>query len=265
MESDGRHAQVVHPRNDAGFHDAPARISVRGARAAFVGPGLNLSPHRNAVSVVAITLGEPFDLALLETRDTTEADYQTREAALIAPGQLHHLRVRGPMSFIYLDALSDDHAALESTDLIRRSSAVREAVRRGGSVDELCNCLGLPHKPAPDPRIAALLQQIDLRPDDFERLAVAARLVGVSPSRCRELFRHTAGVPFRRYRLWRRFASVMRELSRGRSLTEAAYSAGFASSAHLSSAFKAMFGLAPSALVKLGASFDLEPLAPIAR
>jgi AraC-like DNA-binding protein len=57
----------------------------------------------------------------------------------------------------------------------------------------------------------------------------------------------------------------MRELSRGRSLTEAAYSAGFASSAHLSAAFKAMFGLAPSALVKLGASFDLETLAPSAR
>ncbi len=255
MESD-RHAQVVKPRNDAGFHDAPARLSIRGARAAFVGPGLNLSPHRNAVSVVAIALEEPFDLALLETR-LALTDYHTREAALIPPGQLHHLRARGPMGFIYLDALSDDHAALESTDLVRPSEAVRQAVRRGGSVDELCNCIGLPHKPAPDPRIAALLREIDQRPNDFDRLAVAARLVGVSPSRCRELIRQAAGVPFTRYRLWRRFASVMHELSRERSLTEAAYSAGFASSAHLSASFKAMFGLAPSALVKLGATFDL--------
>lgn len=252
METDG--PAKLAQRSNASSHEARSRVSVRGARAAFVGPALNLSPHRNAVSVVAVALAQPFDLALLQAG---EAQYDTREVALVPPGQLHHLRARGPMCFLYLDALSDDHAAIRSADLVRHRDAVREAVRRGGSVDELCSCLGLPQKPPPDPRIAALLREVDLRPNDFARLAVAARLVGVSPSRCRALIRQAAGVPFRRYRLWRRFASVMREVSLDRSLTEAAHRAGFASSAHLSASFKAMFGLAPSALVQLGTRFDL--------
>jgi AraC-like DNA-binding protein len=41
----------------------------------------------------------------------------------------------------------------------------------------------------------------------------------------------------------------MRALADGDSLTEAAYTAGFSNSAHLSTAFKAMFWLRPSTLL----------------
>jgi AraC-like DNA-binding protein len=70
--------------------------------------------------------------------------------------------------------------------------------------------------------------------------------------------REAAGVSFRRYRIWRRMAFVALNLSGGRTLTDAAHAAGFASSAHLSFAFKKMFGLAPSALLKAGVAFDLD-------
>ena len=48
-------------------------------------------------------------------------------------------------------------------------------------------------------------------------------------------------------------AAVARVIADGRSLTHAAHEAGFASSAHLSTAFRAMFGLAPSSLLAAGA------------
>ena len=51
-------------------------------------------------------------------------------------------------------------------------------------------------------------------------------------------------------------ALVMRALSHARSLTEAAYEAGFSSSAHLSSTFREMFGLAPSSLIALGVQIE---------
>jgi methylphosphotriester-DNA--protein-cysteine methyltransferase len=255
MQTDAGQDATTPADFDPHSHPARARVSIRGARAAFVGPGLDLAPHRNAVAVVAVALRQPFELTWLDP-GAPEAHPLIREASLIPPGRLHHLRARGPMAFVYLDALSDDHAALQTSELERRSEALREAARGAWSVDDLCLSLGLARKPPSDPRIATLLKEIDLRPDDFDRLEVAARFVGVSPSRCRELIRLTAGVPFRRYRLWRRFAIVMRELSRARSLTEAAQSAGFASSAHLSAAFKAMFGLAPSTLLALGVSLD---------
>ncbi|MCA6295745.1 MAG: hypothetical protein IM595_00340, partial [Phenylobacterium sp.] len=46
----------------AGFQKSPARIWLRGARAAYVGPGLDLDPHRAAVAVIAFALQESFDL-----------------------------------------------------------------------------------------------------------------------------------------------------------------------------------------------------------
>jgi AraC-like DNA-binding protein len=50
----------------------------------------------------------------------------------------------------------------------------------------------------------------------------------------------------------------MRAIAKGGNLTEAAHSAGFSSSAHLSSAFRQMFGLSPSSLLALGARIDLS-------
>jgi AraC-like DNA-binding protein len=49
-----------------------------------------------------------------------------------------------------------------------------------------------------------------------------------------------------------------RELARSATLTEAAHAAGFASSAHFSTAFRAMFGLSPSGLLRAGVRFDVD-------
>ena len=40
-----------------------AQLYSWGARALFIGPAFGLSPHRNAVAVVAIGLQAPFELA----------------------------------------------------------------------------------------------------------------------------------------------------------------------------------------------------------
>jgi AraC-like DNA-binding protein len=57
-------------------------------------------------------------------------------------------------------------------------------------------------------------------------------------------------VPLRRYRIWNRMGAAVRACGEGSSLTEAAHAAGFASSAHFSSAFRDMFGMMPSDLLK---------------
>jgi AraC-like DNA-binding protein len=79
-------------------------------------------------------------------------------------------------------------------------------------------------------------------------LATLAATAGVSPSRFAHRFTAATGVPFRRYRTWCRMAAVARAASAGATLTRAALDAGFASSAHLSAAFRAMFGLSPTQL-----------------
>lgn len=239
-----------------------AVVSLSGARAAYVGPGLALSPHRNATATLAVALEAPFELAIAAPAGSARslaagASFAARAStttgvALIPPRTLHHLRTHGPMAFIYLDALGDDHASLAAMNL----AAARERLLAGGSdsiaaldVDALCDALGVPRRASADPRISRVVRCLDAQPDAFDRVTAAACVAGLSASRFQALFRQAVGVPFRRYRLWRRMALVAQAISDGRTLTHAAHEAGFASSAHLSAAFREMFGLVPSALV----------------
>jgi AraC-like DNA-binding protein len=229
-----------------------ARISLSGTRAAYVGPGLELAPHRNAVATLAVALQSPFELEFLDhhAQNTMKSSWNI---ALIPPGTLHYLRASGDMAFIYLDALSDDCVLLAKIDLTVAHARLTQHPEtiRSLDVDTLCRLLGVPAAEVKDARIAEVIRSIDKCPQDFVRITDAANMAGLSASRFQELFRQSVGVPFRRYRLWRRMSVVVRELSAGESLTEAAFNAGFSSSAHLSSTFKAMFGLTPSRLARL--------------
>jgi AraC-like DNA-binding protein len=221
------------------------RVSVSGARAAYIGPGLALAPHTNAAATVALALGAPFTLAL------RGAAPEARAAALIPPNTPHHLVPAGGMVWLYLDALSDDHRALRDRDLAAPTDPAALA-----DVDTLCAALGVPQRPPPDPRVAAAVRALDARPRDLPTIADAARVAGLSPSRLQALFTPAVGVPFRRYRLWRRLASALRAASEGATLTDAAYASGFASSAHLSATFRGQFGLSPSVFLATGVTFD---------
>jgi AraC-like DNA-binding protein len=53
-------------------------------------------------------------------------------------------------------------------------------------------------------------------------------------------------------------AIVMKTLAARQTLTAAAMAAGFASSAHLSTTFKTMFGITPSQLVRLGTRIEVS-------
>lgn len=49
--------------------------------------------------------------------------------------------------------------------------------------------------------------------------------------------------------VWLRLQQALAEIARGSNLTEAAYAAGFADSAHLSRSFRQTFGIAPNVLL----------------
>jgi len=78
---------------------------------------------------------------------------------------------------------------------------------------------------------------------------VAARS-GLSPGRLQHRFNAELGLAPRRFRVWHRLVRALDLAVAGGSLTRAALDAGFASPAHLSSAFRASFGLTPSAVLR---------------
>jgi AraC-like DNA-binding protein len=240
-----------------------AQLYSWGARALFIGPAFGLSPHRNAVAVVAIGLQAPFELAW-NTRD-----YRRCRSALIPPNTLQHFReTSGAIAFLYIDAVSNDYAQLRAFAATRGERSHLDLrcepllldclnrLRIGGAARwrdvraELEELLKDSTAQA-DERIVQALQIIHEDPATRLPLAALARHAKLSPSRFTALFRQTTGVPVRRYKLWVAMGAAVRSMQRGASLTQASMDAGFSSPAHFSSAYRQMFGMEPSRLVTL--------------
>lgn len=233
------------------------RLSIGRSRVAYIGPGLDLAPHRNATATVAIAVDAPFRLGFGRAR--IDMDAPEKRLAIIPPGSWHHLVAAGPMVFLYLDAQAADAKVLGALDrdaLQARAAATPWPDASSGSVDDLCRWLRLPAPLAPEPRLAEVLARMDRDPEAFPNVDALSKALGLSRSRTQALFTAAIGMPFRRYRLWRRMARVMARLQAGASLTQAAMDAGFASPSHLATAFRTQFGLAPSALLGRGLRID---------
>ena len=129
-------------------------------------------------------------------------------------------------------------------------------VADGDGRKALTELLGIGTRADPDVRILAALRRMRDQPHRSHSMAELGACAGLSASRFLHLFKAETGVPLRRYRLWNRMGAAVAAFREGKSLTEAAHAAGFASSAHFSTAFRDMFGMMPSELLK-----GLEPSA----
>jgi AraC-like DNA-binding protein len=243
-----------------------AKLLGWGARVLYLGPAFGLTPHRNATAVLAVGL----DAALQVADDPTDpaTDYRSARSVLISPNSLHHLRIeRGRMAFLYVDPLGCDLKALltrmkdttsrAAFDLREEAAAIE--IMRGIAEDRIAardgrlalgELLGIRTGTKANARISMALQLMRDEPHRAHRLTELAEQAGLSASRFLHLFKAETGVPLRRYRIWNRMGAAVRACGEGSSLTEAAHAAGFASSAHFSSAFRDMFGMMPSDLLK---------------
>jgi AraC-like DNA-binding protein len=249
----------------------PAKLIRWGPRVLYLGPAFGLTPHRNATAVLAVALGGTLDVA--DDPADLNGKYRSARSVLIPANTLHHLRIfEGVMAFLYVDPLSRDLAAIgarmhevsprASFDLVDEGAVIevltglaggRTSVREGR--DALGELLGIGARAKPDGRILSALQRMRDEPQRSHSLAELGKSAGLSTSRFLHLFKAQTGIPLRRYRLWNRMGAAVGAFRQGVSLTEAAHAAGFASSAHFSTAFRDMFGMMPSELLK-----TLEPL-----
>jgi AraC-like DNA-binding protein len=245
-----------------------------GARALFIGPALGLSPHRNAVAVLALGLDAPFELSWNAHARAESRRYYRCRSAVIPPNTLQHLRhTSGAMAFLYVDAVSNDYARLQADfdrqceqflidclDRLRSGGAARWREARA----QLDAFLNGGTAATADERIVRAIRCIHENPGIRLSLAELARLAHLSPSRFTALFKEATGVPVRRYKLWVAMGAAVRSIQQGVSLTEASIGAGFSSSAHFSSAYREMFGMEPSRLTRLlSAGFTVEQPAEV--
>jgi AraC family transcriptional regulator len=105
-----------------------------------------------------------------------------------------------------------------------------------------------PRTPKPlDPRVRVVLGLLESEEGKALKVQELARRAGLSERRLTFLFSEQVGLPLRRYVMWLRVVDGVDALSRGASLTDAALTAGFADSAHMSRAFQRLFSAPPGA------------------
>ncbi|MBK1783308.1 AraC family transcriptional regulator [Prauserella cavernicola] len=224
-------------------------------QALYAGPSLRLGTHSGSVSCLAIGVDAPFTV-----RTDAHGEHRVR-SALIGPRVPHRVVAGGErMVFCYLDPASASERSCR--DRMRGRDpvlALHHAAEEELAAHDLTGAvaargwlaLACPRaEPVLDERIAAATAV--LRADPAPSAAELAAEAGLSMSRFLHLFRAQTGTSVRRYRLWARMLRAGTLLAEGGDLTGAAVGAGFASPSHFSDSFRAMSGLAPSALLATG-------------
>jgi AraC-like DNA-binding protein len=102
-----------------------------------------------------------------------------------------------------------------------------------------------------DPRLATVLDRLELAPGEPTPLRQLAEDVGLSEGRLSRLFARQLGLAYRPYRKWRRLQHAFLLLGAGDNLTGAAVEAGFSDAAHLARTVRRLFGVTPSTVATL--------------
>ena len=151
------------------------------------------------------------------------------------------------------DGIADVDRAAVSPLLLELRAAALERRGRAAIVDlarRIVQALTEHAEPAQpsDERILRAVRFINEHLSTPIALEQVARVAHLSPSRFRHLFAEQTGMGLRQYVLWRRLVSVWELRMQGVSLSDAAHTAGFADSAHLSRTSRRMMGIPPSLL-----------------
>ncbi|WP_279588708.1 helix-turn-helix domain-containing protein [Actinophytocola oryzae] len=200
--------------------------------ACYRGPVADSAAHRHAAFQVAIAVrGE---VAMLDASGTCH-----RAAALVVPPMTWHRMLAAPDLRTYF---VDPQCAF--ADRLRGCRGVTPADELRDLDEELLRPAAARTSGELDPRLVAAMDAVW----DLAMPELAAR-VGLSPQRLRALARAQLGMPLTRWRVWARLRRAAEALRAGRSLAEAALTAGFADQAHLTRWMREMMGLTPAAVL----------------
>jgi len=228
------------------------------------GPGSWSDLHRHHCVQLVMALN-----GALRFRRRPRQRWTTCGAVLVRPDAWHEVNARGTDVLIaFVDAESELGAALvtrTASDVAPISPATLTKWRMQlGEPDSLTaarvepwvtgTLLSERQPPSIDHRVKRVLRDLPNRLAEAKAVSldVVAASVGLSASRFLHLFTTSVGVPLRPYVLWLRLQCGAGELARGRSVSDAAYTAGFSDAAHFTRTFRRMIGATPRQILQRG-------------
>lgn len=141
-----------------------------------------------------------------------------------------------------LSRSSFDTAGIDEAEIGRKTDEIVALLNEHAAIDT--------QQEGIDPRVAQSIEWIRAGRENGILVKEIAAEVDLSESRFSHLFTEHVRVPVRRYLLWLRLRDALHLLASADSLTEAAHSAGFADSSHLTRTFRTALGIAPTDLVR---------------
>lgn len=196
---------------------------------------------------------------------TASEGWQKRCAVLLGPSLMHALgRSDEAVTLVYLEPDSD--AGRRIRQLLQHGVAILSPEQQAACrdaldakpqapdealVEQLVPAGGGVAERRTDPRIDALLADVDAWLDKGSGTSRLAAAAGMSVSHFQHRFRAQTGMPARPYLRWRRLLRAMHAVMTGATLIEAALLAGFADAAHFTRTMRRHFGITPRALAAM--------------
>ena len=238
------------------FHPFHSQLYIGKGRALYCGPLQHLEAHAYGSPVLHVGIYKPFRMML------ANGVWRSYRAALVPPGLRHALDIAGGVhGKLFVDLES------RSAPAFRRRFPYKKGVVSSFCDPEIVECFHWVFEedlcqpdvearldrlfPAEsgweiDPRIMKVLELIRSEPDRNFSQAELGEALELSPSRVLHLFSEQIGVPYRRYRMWKRLWLATERLHASDNMTTAALDSGFADATHYSHAFRDTFGVNPA-------------------
>lgn len=243
-------------------------------RVLMLAPHLENRSHRLAVIKIVLSLNHPFSVKI------ENADWQETRAILLDANVSHQLQnSEGYQASITLVPERRRGVQLQTTLLREKKACPLDNLELESYRKQFLTCLEKKHDcrhafqitvdfidhlvgttnngRKVDARILQIMDTIQASLAESISASVLAKKAFLSEDRFLHLFKEQLGMPLRSYIIYQRVLLATNEFLSGKSLTEAAYLAGFSDSAHFSRTFVQMNGLLPSHFAKLGKTFDV--------
>ncbi|MFF2040954.1 helix-turn-helix domain-containing protein [Kitasatospora sp. NPDC058170] len=224
---------------DGGGEPGAGSFAVRTGYAVYRGPSAAGSLHAHAA----------FQIALAPRGEVAMADAAgTRHSApvlVVPPMVRHRMLATTPDLLTYF---VEPHCAFADRLRVHRGHGISAADDLHGLAEEDLRPAGARPSEELDPRLLAAMDALAAGRIPMPALAAS---VGLSPQRLRALAHGQLGMPLTRWRIWQGLSRAARALQEGRSITDAAATAGFADQAHFNRRLREMIGLTPAAILPL--------------
>lgn len=242
------------------------KLKFKDGLALYIGKGIRTNPHRHYALEIVFSYDKLFQII------TPDRKYSDCKFAII-PKNIKHQFIGNTddfQVFIYIDPFHQLAVDLENkwnlsssiiTNFTTLNKIILPSLKEWQDTDEnnLLETLSSlvqqmagrsPIENNTDHRISKSFQHIYNNLNETISIKTIASSIFLSESRYAHLFKLQVGIPFRRYVLWLRMQKTIQSIIEGNSLTSACYAGGFSDLPHFNKAFKDMFGITPSAVLK---------------